>query len=79
MAAELVEVVVWVMVDEDGSAVASDDGDTLHERYDDMVGGDRDLLNLRRIKVVLQVPKPAALVMTGTVPAEPEGGELATA
>lgn len=62
---------VWVLVDENGQYVASDDHDTLHERYDEIIGDDRDVTALRRVKVTLTIPLPAVLEVSGTVD-EPE-------
>jgi hypothetical protein len=73
---ETVEVVVYVLIDEDGNSIASEDCDMLAERYDEVVGGDRDQLNMRRVKVTLQVPRPRPVELVGTVAAEPAGGEL---
>ena len=39
MAAELVEVTVWILVDENGDYVATDDVDSLAERYDEVIDG----------------------------------------
>jgi hypothetical protein len=76
---ETTEVVVWVLVDEGGDYVACEDGDSIHERYDEVIGGDRDTQSMRRVKVTLTVPLPKPVELVGTVPAEPAGGELAVA
>lgn len=70
------QVEVWVLVDEDGNYVACEDAGDIHVRYDEVVGGDRDMLSMRRIKVTLTVPLPKPVELVGTVPAEPDGGEL---
>jgi hypothetical protein len=76
---ETVQVEMWVLIDEGGDYVACEDGDTIHERYDEVVGGDRDTLSMRRVKVTLTVPLPKPVELVGTIPAEPDGGELKVA
>jgi hypothetical protein len=71
---EFATVEIWVLVDQDGDYAAGTDPDTLHEVYDDTVGGDRDTLSMRRVKVTLTIPKPKPVELTGTVPAEPVAG-----
>lgn len=66
------EVEVWVLVDEDGCAVASTDVDALAGLYDDSVGEGAEKAR-RCVKVVLKVPCPSYVEMTGVVPAEGEG------
>jgi hypothetical protein len=79
MRMETVQVEVWVLIDADGEYVACEDGDTIHERYDEVIAGDRDTTPMRRIKVTLTVPKPRTVELVGTVQAEPESGELRVA
>lgn len=76
---ETVQVELWVLIDEAGEYVACEDVDVLHERYDDVIGGDRDTLSMRRVKVTLTVPLPKPVELVGMVPAEPHGGELKVA
>jgi hypothetical protein len=48
---ETVTVELWVLIDEDGNYVASDDAAHLIERYDEQIGNDRDATELRRVKI----------------------------
>jgi hypothetical protein len=73
---DTVQVVAWVLIDENGDYVADDDADKLAERYDEVIGGDRDTLNMRRVRVTLTVPKPRPAELVGVVAPEPTGGEL---
>lgn len=70
------QIEVWVLIDESGDYVAWHDADTIHEQYDAEVGGDRDTLSMRRVKVTLTVPLPKPVELVGTVTAEPDAGEL---
>jgi len=76
MTSEMVQVEVWVLVDQDGDYVVGKDNESLAELYDDQVGGDRDTLSLRRVKITLNVPKPKPVELTATVAEEPAAGEL---
>lgn len=67
---------VWVLVDEAGDYVAHADPALLNEAYDDQIGGERDSLSFRRVKVTITIPLPKPVELVGTVAAEPEGGEL---
>jgi hypothetical protein len=69
------EIEVWVLVDENGDAVADVDQGTLAERYEDAIGADPSVAR-RVIRVVLTVPLPVTAELRGTVPAELAIGEL---
>ncbi len=75
MASKTIEVVVWVMVDEDGDAVATvgerDSSENLSDLFDENIGGASDIAR-RVIKVVLNVPLPAPVTLKADVPAEGE-------
>jgi hypothetical protein len=75
---ETVQVELWVLIAENGDYVALDDADSLQERFDEVIGGTQEQ-SFRRVKVTLTVPKPKAVELVGTVPAEVEGGELRVA
>ena len=77
--AETVEVTVWVLVDENGDYVASDAIGHATERYDEQIGADRDVTELRRVKVTLTVPVPKPAELVGAVAAVPVAGELTAA
>jgi hypothetical protein len=58
---------VFVIVDEDGDYSVGADQDSASEHYVDNYGGD-----VRRVvRIVLEVPLPTIIELTGTVP--PEG------
>ena len=67
MNSEMVQVVVWVMVDEAGEVQVSED-------RDELTGPDG--LATRVLCVTLNVPKPAPLNLITTVDAETEGATL---
>ncbi len=72
------DVVVWVLVNEEGDYVATaDDPEKLKAIWEEDIGelGTTDATRL--IKVTLKVPTPKPLVMSGTVADEPNAGELA--
>lgn len=77
MATELVEVTVWVLVSENGDAVADCDPDHLKDEWEADIGEFDPGAATRLIKLTLRVPKPAPVELTGEVPAEPTGGTLA--
>lgn len=77
MKANVHEVTVWVLVDEQGNAVSSCDPDALSDLYADEVGGGANLAR-RVVCVTLKVPVQEYSSMTGTVPAEADG-ELVSA
>ncbi len=79
MAAEMVAVEVWVMIDEDGDYAIAKDNDELAAAYDGDIGGDRDTLCTRRVKITVNVPKPRPVELVATVAEEPAAGELAAA
>lgn len=74
----ILEIEVWIVVDESGDYAIGKDEDEACERYTDDIGGG-DNYSKRRIKVSIQVPKPKVLELTGTVPAEAEAAELTVA
>ncbi|VTS03788.1 unnamed protein product [Gemmata massiliana] len=70
MSAELIEVEVWVLVDENGDyEVSKDAGDLQAESG----------LASRMVKIKVNVPTPQAVELVGTVEAEPAVGELKVA
>jgi hypothetical protein len=73
---ETVQVEVWVIVDADGDYAVGSSMDDAGEAFDDNIGGHSPR---RAVKVTLTVPKPKAVELVGTVPAEVEGGELRVA
>ncbi|VTR92173.1 unnamed protein product [Gemmata massiliana] len=67
---ELIEVEVWVMVDENGDYEVSKDVDDLQPESG---------LASRMVKVTIKVPTPKAVELVATVAAEPDAGELKVA
>lgn len=70
---ELLDIEVWVMVDEDGDCGVGRDEEEARERYAEDVGGDGPR---RLVCVQLQVPRPAAAVVRGSVPLPPESPDV---
>lgn len=70
MATEFIEVEVFVLVDADGDYRTGHDEESVNELFNSDLNSDGAR---RMVKVVLQVPKPTAVVLRGEVPAEPEG------
>jgi hypothetical protein len=66
---------VWVMVDANGDYVASHSKDALGELYEADIGYLSECEGIRRVKVVLAVPLPEVVELTGTAP-ECGGAEL---
>jgi len=73
------EIEVWILVDEDGGAVADCDPSHLRDEYETDVGELDVTKAMRQIKVTLTVPLPKPIELTGTVPAEVSTGELKVA
>lgn len=71
----MVDIEVWVLVDEGGDYQVGATADDVAERYQSEVGAD-DATAKRLVKVVLKVPLPKPVELVGEVPAEAEGGEL---
>lgn len=65
----MLEVEVWVVVDESGDYEVGKEQDQAQERYDDEIGSSGPR---RYVRVVLSVPTPAPVTLKGTVPAEGE-------
>lgn len=68
---ELVNVEVWVLVDEDGTYLCHEDREQLSERYKDEQTDDATTAR-RMVKVTLQVPKPRPVEVVATVAEESE-------
>lgn len=65
------EVEVWILVDESGDYVVRKDGEELDEAYAEDIGCTN--IALRRVCVKLTVPLPTPVVVTVTIPDEPNG------
>ncbi len=70
MNAEMVEVVVWVLVDENGDIAVDQDAENLQ--------ADPGLAT-RMVKVTVHVPKPKPVELVATVADEPDAAELKVA
>ncbi len=79
MATAMKAVEVWVLIDDDGNYVASDDADLLNERYEETVQEVNVAAGTRRVKITLKVPLPTQIEVTGEVAVTEEVGELAVA
>jgi hypothetical protein len=66
-ASEMVEVEVWVMVDEDGDVTVSQDRDELEQPTG---------LATRIVKLTVNVPKPKPVELIATIAEESAAGEL---
>lgn len=67
MAAEMIEVQVWVMVNDQGEYVAHDDDEQLAAEYADRIGEIAEAGGIRRVKITVKVPLPKPLEVVGTV------------
>ena len=70
MAVEMIEVELWVLVDEDGEYEVSKDADDLQAGAG---------LASRMVKVTVRVPTPKAVELVAMVGAESAAGELKVA
>lgn len=68
---DMVEVVVWVVVDENGEAAADCDRDNLEAAS--------EALATRLVKITVKVPRPKPVELVATVAEEAECGELRVA
>jgi hypothetical protein len=71
MKTEMVEVEVWVMVDEEGNYEVADTAANLNQPAAGVAN--------RIVKVKLNVPKPRAVELEATIAEEPDAGELKAA
>ena len=71
MSVEMVEVTVWVVVDENGEYAADADRDNLEAAS--------EALATRLVKIVVNVPKPKPVELVATVTDEPDAAELKVA
>lgn len=76
MAAEMMDVEVFVLLDADGSYVAHEDEGELNAAYEDRVQEVGEAGGLRRVKITVKVPLPTMIELTGEVAAESDAGEL---
>jgi hypothetical protein len=76
MAVAMIDVEVWVLVNECGDYVASDDADALNERFEECVGEIANQEGLRRVKLTVKVPLPNVIEIKGEVKTCEEAGEL---
>lgn len=70
MATEYTTVTVWVLIDSSGNAVAVEDGGDLVERYADQFGEISEAEGTRTVKLVVRVPLPTVIELTGEVTCE---------
>lgn len=76
---ETCEIEVWVLVDEDGNAVADCNPDHLKDEYEADVGELETHVARRVVKITLTIPKPQAVSLACVIPAEVNAGELKVA
>lgn len=67
--AKFIEAEVWVIVDGDEQAIASEDLDHAHERYAEIVG-EESTTPRRLIRVAIKVPVPEVVQVAIEIPAE---------
>ena len=74
---EMVNVEVWILIDETGDYVAHVNQEDLASAWQEVIGDPPELgVATRVVKVTLTVPKPRAVELAATVAAEPDGGKL---
>jgi hypothetical protein len=78
MTAEMIDVTIYVLLDENGNFVFAADENELGDKYDDEVGEGAGLARriFRIFQVTLSVPLPKTMVLTGTIPAKPNEAVL---
>jgi len=63
-----VDLIVHVLVDDGGDYVAVEDGGDLAERFEERIGDvDANLHGYRRVKLIVKVPRPEMIELTGEV------------
>lgn len=72
MAAKMIEVQVWILVDSDGDYVIATDQDDVHTKYVEDVSEESSLPK-RLVCVTLQVPAPQMVHVKATLPEESAG------
>ncbi len=72
MTTKYAEVVVWVMVDSDGNAVAIEDGGDLLDRYEEQVQDVKNAEGWRQVKVTVRVPLPTVIELEAEAAVEEE-------
>jgi hypothetical protein len=61
------QIEVWAVIDEDGDYAVGACCDSAAERYAEDVGGDAGTRGIRRVKLLVTVPLPEPIVLTGEV------------
>ncbi len=72
MAAKMMQVEIWVLVNEGEEYAISRIEEDLVGNFENDVGPIGDAGTTRRVKVVLSIPIPETVTLTGDVPAEGE-------
>ncbi len=67
---------VYLMINEDGEYVVSNDADAVRDLYDDSIGGTP--ANVRTYALTLSVPLPAGVVASATLPEDAQPGDVLT-
>lgn len=73
----MVEVDVWVLVDEHGNAVVDGDPDNIGTRWEEEIGERSSSDATRLVKVTVKVPLPRPAVAVVTVPDLPDDAAVA--
>lgn len=76
MAAEMLEVEVWVLVNSEGEWVAHEDAGQLADAYGERIGELADAEGTRRVKLTVKIPLPKPIEIRGEVQVSEEPGEL---
>ncbi len=79
MATTMKAIEVWVLIDDEGNYVASDDADALNEQYEEHVQEVSNAAGTRRVKITVTVPLPTQIEVSGEVAVNEEIGELKAA
>lgn len=79
MAVEMCEVEVWVLVDENGDAVADVNPEHLRDEYEADVGDLEPQMARRVVKITVRIPKPRPVELVAVIGDEPQTAEVVLA
>ncbi len=78
MAAQMIEIEVWVKVNENGEYEVGTSGDEAKDRFEENIGDD-GTQGMRFVKLTVKVPLPVTIEISGEVETAEEPGELKVA
>lgn len=79
MAVEMCEIEVWVLVDENGDAVADVDPLHLKDEYEADIGELEPQMARRVVRITVRIPKPRAVELVAVIGDEPQTAEVVLA